>query len=523
MLLQKVFDSLNEAVFIVETGTRIILDVNRTVEDMFGYCRQEIIGASTSCLHVNEELSERFVSEMAAAYAANGIYETAFQMRRKDGSIFDSEHCVTPIRDEHGRIVSHVCVVRDVSERVKRSRDLEYLNEHLEERVRQAVEELSQSEHLRDNQNRLLVDLAPEAIIVFDVGLGTIVDANAKALKLFGSSPEELFATTPLSFLKDPQPDGLPAKRTFKENIERVLAGEVLTLERSLVNRAGARLTCEVHLVRMPSAKRLLVRATYIDVTERKKMADELARALAMAHKVNEEQRQFIGLISHELRTPLSIIDGAAQLLKLSACPDSDCLKLAQRIRSACTRLTSLMDTCLTEKRIASSGWEPDVRNEPLPEIVAEVAAACQKTTDKHVILADVKLLPKSYACDAVLMGVMLTNLLENAVKYSPNGGTIMIRGRAGDAGVVTLEVSDEGIGIAPEHTEKIFDRFYRAWQIADVPGAGLGLHLVRKIAELHGGDVRCASELGSGSTFTVTLSAPAASIPFLQSKSLSF
>ena len=638
LLLQKVFDSLNEAVFIVETGTRVILDVNRAVETIFGYSREELVGCSASLLHVNEETSRRFVAEMAAACAASDVYETVFQMRRKDGSVFDSEHCVPLIRNEEGRITSRVCVVRDISARIKiekvlrtaaleqaaildntcvgialvkdrvfvwannrfkemlgyqhgelpgksvraiyptdeayaevgevaysavakglvcdtelellrkdgstfwakcygramdpdnlsagtiwvvediskrkkaeaalarKSQDLEDLNKTLEERIREAVDELRQSENLRDSQNRLLIDLAPEPIIVFDVGQGTIVDANANALKLFGCSREELFTTTPLSFYAASQPDGLPSETSFEQYTNRVLAGEVLPLERSLVNRAGAKLTCEVHLVRMPSAKRLLIRATYMDITERKQIADDLARALAMAHSLNEEQRHFIGLISHELRTPLSIIDGAAQLLLLSGCPDSECLKLAHRIRSASTRLTSLVDSCLTEERIASSGWLPELRNESLGEIVAETAALYQKSSDNHRILTEVELLPELYLCDAALMKILLGNLLENAIKYSPSGGSILVRGSAGEAGFMYLEVSDQGIGISPKHGEKIFDRFYRTWEVADVPGAGLGLHLVRKIAQLHGGDVSCTSTAGAGSTFTVKL-----------------
>lgn len=639
-LLQKVFDSLNEVVFIIETGTRIILDVNRAVETIFGYSREELIGCSASLLHVNEETSRRFVAEMTAACAARDVYETVFQMRRKDGSVFDSEHCVTPIRNEEGRIISRVCVVRDISARIniekvlrsaaleqaaildntcvgialvknrlfvwannrykemlgyrqgelsgkpvriiypaeekyaevgevayaavakgsvyetelelvrkdgstfwakcygramdpdnlsagtiwvvediskrkqaeaalaKKSQDLEDLNKTLEARIREAVDELRQSENLRDSQNRLLIDLAPEPIIVFDVGQGIIVDANANALKLFGCCREELFTTTPLSFYAASQPDALPPETSFEQYTNRVLAGEVLTLERSLVNRVGAELTCEVHLVRMPSAKRLLIRATYIDITERKQIADDLARALAMARNLNEEQRHFIGLISHELRTPLSIIDGAAQLLTLSACPDSEYLKLAHHIRSASTRLTSLVDTCLTEERIASSGWVLELRDASLREIVAETAALYQKSSENHRILTDVELLPELYPCDTAFMKIMLGNLLENAIKYSPNGGSILVRGSAGEAGFIYLEVSDQGIGISPKHIEKIFDRFYRTWEVADVPGAGLGLHLVRKIAQLHGGEVSCTSTAGSGSTFTVKLPA---------------
>ena len=160
-LLQKTLDSLNEAVFIVQTGTRRILDCNRMVELMFGYTRDEMIGASTACLHLNEEMSLRFGREMQKSYDEKGYYETVFIMKRKDGTTFDSEHSVTPIRDEGGTIASHVCVVRDVSERkrileklTKSQQELEKLNRLLEERISEAVAELRQKDQLMIQQSR---------------------------------------------------------------------------------------------------------------------------------------------------------------------------------------------------------------------------------------------------------------------------------------------------------------------------------------------------------------------------------
>lgn len=134
-LLQKTFASLNEAVFIVETGTRIIRDCNITVEKMFGYTMEELIGVTTSCLHLSEENSSWFGSAMLQSYEDKGYFETTFQMKRKDGTVFDSEHCVTPIRDDDGLITSHVCVVRDVSER-----------KHAEERLRKSEKHLAEAQ-----------------------------------------------------------------------------------------------------------------------------------------------------------------------------------------------------------------------------------------------------------------------------------------------------------------------------------------------------------------------------------------
>lgn len=124
LILEKTFESLNEAIFIVESGTRKVLDCNIACEKMFGYSREELIGTTTAILHVSDEMSQRFGREMQQAYAEKGFYETTFVMKRKDGTVFDSEHSVTPtpILNDQGETSRHVCVVRDISER-KRTED----------------------------------------------------------------------------------------------------------------------------------------------------------------------------------------------------------------------------------------------------------------------------------------------------------------------------------------------------------------------------------------------------------------
>lgn len=106
---------------------------------------------------------------------------------------------------------------------------------------------------------------------------------------------------------------------------------------------------------------------------------------------------------------------------------------------------------------------------------------------------------------DPDLLRVLLLNLLENAARYSPEGGAIQVRAAAGD-GQVTIEVSDEGVGIPAAARERIFERYYRTSQVKEAIGAGLGLYIARSIARLHGGEVTCDSTLGEGSTFRVHL-----------------
>ena len=358
ILLQKTFASLNEAVFIVQTGTRVILKVNKAVETLFGYPEEEIVGRSTSCLHLTEEMSVRFGREMIAAYREKGYYETTYQMLRKDGTIFDSEHCVTPIHDNNGEIISHVCVVRDITQRKRSEEQLKELNDSLELRIAQAV----------------------------------------------------------------------------------------------------------------------------------------------------EEQRQFMGLVSHELRTPLSIIDGTAQLLAIAACKDKECRTHAERILSSTKRLTNLIDTCLTEDRLCTSGWIPAMRPEDIRSLARNAVAQAQTGTVRHQISCRLDELPDRFTCDSMLIQVMLNNLLDNAIKYSPEGGAINLHGWYTKRGELFFEVIDQGVGIVPDQIDKAFDRFYRIWQVPGIAGAGLGLHIVKRVAELHGGTAWCKSQPGLGSTFTVSL-----------------
>ncbi|MEI6206654.1 MAG: PAS domain S-box protein [Desulfuromonadales bacterium] len=131
LLLEKTFESLNEAIFIVETGTRKILDCNVICEKMFGYSKKEFIGVTTTILHISEEMSKRFGREMLEAYAEKGYYETQFIMRRKDGTTFDSDHSVTPILDESGAVLRQVCVVRDISERKRAEAERENMQKQL--------------------------------------------------------------------------------------------------------------------------------------------------------------------------------------------------------------------------------------------------------------------------------------------------------------------------------------------------------------------------------------------------------
>ncbi|MBF0515988.1 MAG: sensor histidine kinase [Nitrospirae bacterium] len=241
-------------------------------------------------------------------------------------------------------------------------------------------------------------------------------------------------------------------------------------------------------------------------LTNIKEQKDKAEATLIIERKTIEEQRQFMDLIAHELRTPLSIIDGSAQLLVLSGILRAQDDFQVRRILSGMKMVSALLNNFLTDERITSGANALNTAVENIRGLIDECIADARLYAVNRNIQCDIDALPESFVCDRVLLKVLLTNLLDNALKYSPPQSDVRIKGWTAEKGEVILEVSDSGAGIEPQHLERIFDRFYRASSVVKKGGAGLGLYLVKHIAKLHGGMVVSSSELGHGSTFTVTL-----------------
>lgn len=223
-------------------------------------------------------------------------------------------------------------------------------------------------------------------------------------------------------------------------------------------------------------------------------------QALLLQQQQQAEQSQFLSLLAHEIRNPLTIVDGAAQLLALKGQAEPDMLA---QIRNAAGRIADLLKNCLSSERISGSGWQPHRQVHDLRQIAH--TAVAKHPSSRHDIRCQVEQLPTRFLCDQTLIQVLLDNLMDNAIKYSPDGGVITLRGWI-QAGAVLLSVEDQGVGIPAEQVTQVFQRFHRTRQVAEVPGAGLGLNMVQRIAELHGGNVSCSSVPGRGTRMTVRL-----------------
>jgi signal transduction histidine kinase len=246
----------------------------------------------------------------------------------------------------------------------------------------------------------------------------------------------------------------------------------------------------------------------------------DLQEQVAREQRAQRIKDDFLSIVSHELRTPLTSIQGYAQLLEARLRDSASAKEMSQMrvIRSQVGRMRRLVDDLLDVSRIDRSGAvsiEPEALD--LATELREAAARTEREhPERHVTLDVPDSLP--IQADRDRIGQVLTNLLDNAVKYSPDGGEVTLRAEErGDR--VEVTVADTGVGIAPELAEQVFERFFQVE--GDAPrrrfgGLGLGLYITRAIVVAHGGEIRAEPnrEAGRGTLFRVLLPRRAAATP---------
>lgn len=233
-------------------------------------------------------------------------------------------------------------------------------------------------------------------------------------------------------------------------------------------------------------------------------------RAAIQERKLSQMKTDFVANVSHEFRTPLTSIRALAELLKWGRIRDFEKVsEYGELIDTQGRRLTQLVNNILDFARIESGQKEYRFERTHLREVVQETveAAAIRLKQSNHSVRLDFEPMTPVVMVDREAMSLALSNLLDNAVKYSPEGTEIVVRVER-DGSMVAVSVIDQGMGIPRSEHEKIFEKFYRVstGMVHDVKGSGLGLSIVLHIVEAHHGRIGVSSEQGSGSVFTIQL-----------------
>jgi heavy metal sensor kinase len=218
--------------------------------------------------------------------------------------------------------------------------------------------------------------------------------------------------------------------------------------------------------------------------------------------------RRFVGDASHELRTPLAVIQGEADVALAGDRTPAEYRETIAIIQDETRRLSRLVDDLLHLARADSENVKPHREPFYLNDLLAECCRSAQTLAASRGVALDCRSVQDvTFHGDPELLRRLTSNLLDNAIRYTPAGGKVSV-GLETDADGVRIAVSDTGIGISPEAAAHVFERFYRADQARsrEQGGFGLGLSIVKWIAESHNGTVELHSQPGVGSTFTVLL-----------------
>jgi PAS domain S-box-containing protein len=343
---------------------------------------------------------------------------------------------------------------------------------------------------------RMLVEYAPEAIVVFDADLQCFVDANQKACDLFGLSLEELKQNDPVSLSPGIQPDGQPSSLAAWTHIEEALEGRTPTFEWVHRTKAGRDVRCEIRLVQLPSRQSRLVRGSIIDVTEQRRLEEQMREGVKM-----DALGRLAAGIAHDFNNLLSVVNGSASLIVELAEASTSIRDEAKAILDAARRGAALVSQLLT---FAQSDENP-ARVVDVNDVVRDIATFATRLIDGRITIVLQLNEESALVClDRTQIEQIIVNLVLNA-RDAIQGrlGAITISTRCGPS-AVNIRVADTGAGMTDETRRRVFEPFFTTK--AGSGGTGLGLATVYSIVTRAGGSIEVVSALGTGSAFDITL-----------------
>ncbi len=352
-----------------------------------------------------------------------------------------------------------------------------------------------QNEDLKNTQLRLteaveryqnLFESAPVALFTLDKS-NLVEEVNTAGLRLLNVS-RPLVKGRRFTFFVDEH--SLPAyyslhKKALAEF--RGASGEV-----TMVTTDGTKVPTELSLTCCSEPGMLRVAAS--DITDRK--------------RIDRIKDDFIGMVSHELRTPLTVVLGAVRTIMSTKLSEDDQLRLMRDTVWGAETMAATVDNLLELSRYQSNRLQLNQREVDVKDLLASITESMSQRSEIHRLRTKIGANVSLVYADPIRLDRIIANLIDNAIKYSPHGGDVVVSVRKHNEHEIVFSVTDQGIGISHENQKKLFEAFERvdAEQRSGAGGVGLGLVVCRRLVETQGGTIRVKSELGKGSTFSFTL-----------------
>ena len=453
---------------------------NKAMLDIFGF--KDRPSMSMEPCYISREQYLRVGAEVAASVARGEVYETELQMRRNDGILI----WVSLSGKAVGRDLSQgtVWVIMDITQR-----------KQLEEQLQKT-----------SSEREAILNSALVGIVLSVARRHEWV--NEKFAQMLGY-PRQVLIGQPSDYL---HPDDESWERFGAEARAALIESGSYICERQLKRRNGELFWVEMggSCIR-PHDPDSGVIWTFLDITERKKSETGIRGALEQQKTLNELRSRFVAMTSHEFRTPLAAILSAEELLRHygDRLPQPERIEILDGIASGVKRMSRMIDRVLLLGK-ADAGmldFKPQrIKLAPLCRQFIEDARA-QQPDDRSQVALEIGEQVGEGAYDEKLLRHIFSNLLSNALKYSPGGGQVRFKVRREEASTV-FEVADQGIGIPTNEIPHLFEPFHRASNVGEIQGTGLGLAIVKSAVEMHGGTIQVSSVAGEGTAFTVCLPA---------------
>ena len=481
------FDSVTDVITVTDlSGT--IVELNEATVKLHGYSsKEEMIGLSAFVL-ISERDRVRAAENLRRTLSEGQVRDLEYKFLTKDGKEFDAELSASVLRDSAGAPTGFIAVVRDITGRKRMGETLKRSEKYF----------------------RSLIENALDAIAIVDAN-GTLIYESPAFERMLGYEFEDRIGRSSLELV---HADDMP-KVTMGIAVLIQKPGVTQHTEVRARHKDGSWRTLEIvgrNLLDDPVVKGVV--ANFRDITERKqaemKLKELYRQEKDLRQKLELEMKkrvEFTRALAHEIKTPLTPMLISSQVLA-SELKDEQLLRLARNISRGASNLNSRIDELLDMARgemgmlrIKPERFAPLLLLHEVVDYVAPVAASREQAF--KVELPD--LLPAVNA-DKGRVRQILLNLLNNAFKFTPEGGKIILRAGVKDSNLV-VEVKDNGPGMEEKVQKHIFEPYHRMQSDAEhLSGLGLGLALCRTLVELHGGQIWVQSKVGKGSAFGFSL-----------------